>query len=71
VVGPNHYKEDEQWSKAATKRKVDIGCFKWKDKRQSFVEQSSNQLLDYPSPDKYEKIKLDTYMSSTVNFKIH
>ena len=29
VVGPNHYKEDEQWSKAATKRKVNVGFFKW------------------------------------------
>ena len=33
VVGPNHYKEDEQWHKAATKRKCSLGNFKWKDKR--------------------------------------
>lgn len=71
VVGPNHYKENEQWSKAATKRKVEVGSYKWKDKRQSFVEESANQLMEVPSPDKYEKINLDNIRDATINYKIH
>ena len=71
VVGPNHYKEDEQWHKAATKRKCSLGNFKWKDKRQSYVENAANCQLTFPSPDKYEKINIETTCNSTINFKIH
>ena len=68
---PNHYKEDEQWHKASTKRKIEVGCHKWNDKRQSYIENTSNLLAECPSPDKYEKIKIETYQNRTLNFKIH
>ena len=37
VVGPNHYKEDQQWPKKSSQKKP-IGSYKFTDKRQSFVE---------------------------------
>ena len=71
VVGPNHYKEDEQWHKEGKKRKVSVGNFLWKDKRHSYIENSANQQIKNPSPDKYNKIKLDVVRDRVMDYKIH
>jgi hypothetical protein len=71
VVGAGHYNDDLQWQNEGKKRKVSIGNFTWRDRRQSYVTDTANNLILMPSPDKYDKVKLDTYKQRTLNYKIH
>lgn len=57
VVGPSHYNEDKQWNNKSSQKKP-TGNYKFGDKRASFIEQPSHQLLS-PSPDKYKSVNMD------------
>ena len=41
-----------------------------KDQRQSFVDQPSNIAYKYPSPDKYQTVPFDKYLTRTYALKI-
>jgi hypothetical protein len=69
VPGPNHY-ISTQWQKSSLKGHAQ-GVYHSKGERTSFVMQPSAILENVPSPDRYEKVRLEGYLPRTPQVKIH
>lgn len=63
VPGPNHY-ISTQWANSSKKAQP-RGIYQTKGERTSFVMQPSAILENVPSPDRYEKVRLEGYLPRT------
>ena len=68
--GPANYQNDKCWIKSSqlfASEKYSVS----KDMRASYMDQPANWVIEYPSPNKYEKVPFDKYANKVYEAKIH
>ena len=61
--------KDDRWKKLSQQRKTK-GMYTFKEEKITFVTEATNIANEVPASNKYDKVKLDTYLARTMYTKI-